>query len=496
MTVWNNISSPGKNKREKEGTLLHIGDVTEAFHGAGDLTVREVKKGGTVYTLLFLEGMTDKKAIHDDILFPLLAAPGTVSLKNLPSGGRPTALFDVTGAVNAILNGCAVITDGETWVSVAVQNGAGRDVGEPATETVIRGSREGFTENAQTNAALIRRRLRSSRLKYEETRIGDLSHTQVLLLWIDGLVNETVLAELRARLKNVRTDAVFGSGELETWLQDGKTPLLPTLGNSERPDRVAAKLSEGRVAVIVSGSPVVLTAPFVFTEALQSTEDYSKSPLFASFLRLLRLSGLLLSVLLPAVFIALFFFHQTAIPLSLLETVADARAGIPFSPFTEMLFILLAFETVREVGIRMPRAVGNAVSLAAALVLGDSAVKAGIASTPVLIVAAMASIGSFIVPPMMNAVTAVRLLLLFAARAAGFYGLYLVSAVLLTLLLVKSSFGIPYLSPLAPLSPTGLGDALLMLPVWAQRAIPAQITGKAGLRRRGKTPKNRRRKPE
>ena len=156
MTVWNNISSPGKNKREKEGTLLHIGDVTEAFHGAGDLTVREVKKGGTVYTLLFLEGMPDKKAIHDEILFPLLAATGTVSLKNLPSGGRPTALFDVTGAVNAILNGCAVITDGETWVSVAVQNGAGRDVGEPATETVIRGSREGFTENAQTNAAVFK----------------------------------------------------------------------------------------------------------------------------------------------------------------------------------------------------------------------------------------------------------------------------------------------------------------------------------------------------
>ena len=481
---WNNISSPGKNKREREGTLLLTEEVIRTFRSAGDLSVRKVKKGSAVYTLLFLEGMTDKKAIHDYILSPLLAAQGAAALKNLLTGGKPTELYDETGAVNALLNGFAVIGDGETWYSVAVQNGAGRDVGEPATETVIRGSREGFTENAQTNAALIRRRLRSSRLKYEEMRIGELSQTQVILMWIDGIVNEKVLAELRARLKNVKTDVVFDSGELETRLQDGKSPLLPTVGNSERPDRVAAKLSEGRVAVIVSGSPVVLTVPYVFTESLQSTEDYSKSPFFASFLRLLRLSGLLVSVLLPAVFIALLFFHQTAIPLSLLETIAEAREGIPFSPFAETLFILLAFETVREVGIRMPRAVGNAVSLAAALVLGDSAVKAGIASTPVLIAAAMASIGSFIVPPMMNAVTAVRILLLFAARTAGFYGLYLVSAVLLIRLLAKSSFGIPYLSPLAPLSPTGIGDAVLMLPMRAQRALPAQITGKAKIRRK------------
>ena len=465
-------------------------ELKKAFRDAGDLSVRTVKKGGETYTLFFLEEMADKKAIHDYILSPLLSASEGVGIENLLTGGKPTALFDTVEAENALTNGFAVITDGEKWFSVAVQNSAGRDVGEPSTETVIRGSREGFTENAQTNAALIRRRLRTPRLKYEEMRLGDLSHTQVILLWIDGIVNEKALAELRARLKRVKSDVIFGSGELEMWLQDGKTPLLPTVGNSERPDRVAAKLTEGRAAVIVSGSPVVLTVPYVFTEALQSTEDYAKSPFFASFLRFLRLSGLLLSVLLPAVFIALIFFRQTAIPLSLLETITEAREGIPFSPFAEMLFILLAFETVREVGIRMPRGVGNAVSLAAALVLGDSAVKAGIASTPVLIIAAMASIGSFIVPPMMNAVTAVRLLLLLAARAAGFYGLYLFSAVFMIRLVVKSSFGIPYLSPLAPSSPTGLGDALLMLPVWAQRTVPAQLAGKAGIRRGKKFMKN------
>ena len=462
---------------------METGELKKAFLNAGDLTVRTVRKGGRTYTLFFLEEMADKKAIHDYILSPLLSAREAAGIGDILTGGKPSELFDIGAAANAVAGGFAVITDGEKWFSVAVQNSAGRDVGEPATETVIRGSREGFTENAQTNAALIRRRLRTPRLKYEELRLGDLSHTQVILLWIDGIVNEKALAELRARLKTVKSDVIFGSGELEMWLQDGKTPLLPTVGNSERPDRIAAKLTEGRAAVIVSGSPVVLTVPYVFTEALQSPEDYAKSPFFAAFLRFLRLSGLLLSVLLPAVFIALIFFHQTAIPLSLLETITEARAGIPFSPFAEMLFILLAFETVREVGIRMPRAVGNAVSLAAALVLGDSAVKAGIASTPVLIIAAMASIGSFIVPPMMNAVTAIRILLLLSARAAGFYGIYLLSAAFLVRLTVKSSFGIPYLSPLAPASPTGLGDALFMLPVWAQRTVPAQIAGKAGIRR-------------
>ncbi len=465
---------------------MEVERIVSAFGDVGDLAVRRLAFGTEEITVLFLESMTDRRLIHAYILYPLLdAGEEKRDFASCLTGGKPEPLYGETEAILAAAKGCAVVTDGKRAYSVAVQDSAGRGVGEPETETVLRGSREGFTENAQTNAALIRRRIRSPRLKYEERTVGSVSRTQVILMWLEGTVNEMALAELRARLGRVRTEVLLGSGELEICLQDGRLPLLPAVGNSERPDRVAAKLAEGRIAVIVSGSPVVLTVPFLFAESLQSPEDYAKSPWFASFLRLLRLGGLLVSAYLPAVFIALFFFHQTAIPLSLLETVAEARAGIPFSPFAELAFILICFETVREVGIRMPRSVGSAVSLAAALVLGDSAVKAGIASTPVLIVAAIASIGSFTVPPMMNAVVILRPVLMIAARTSGFFGLYAVSAALLALLLNKDSFGIPYLTPFAPGSLTGLTDAVVMFPVWAQRVLPAFLSGK-GRERRGR----------
>ena len=467
---------------------MNLQKISAAFVHCSDFSVRTLTFGKDTVSILYIDGICDKKFIHDYILNPLTGSDREADpdFGSLLTGGKLTPVPDEAEVIRALLNGNAIVSDKTVTIAVPVQNEISRGINEPETETVIRGPREGFTENASVNAALLRRRIRSSSLKLESITVGDETNTQLLLMYMENLAAPQVLECVRKRLADIKTGGVFGSGTVEIYLQDGKAPLFPSVGNSERPDKVAAKLLEGRVAVIVDGSPVVLTDPCLFAEALQSSEDYAKSPYYATFLRLLRFFSLLAALFLPAVFIALMYFHQTAIPLSLLQKISESRAAIPLPVFWETLFTLLSFEIIREVGIRMPRSVGGAVSLAAALILGDSAIAAGIASAPVIIVTAFSAICSFAAPPLSNAQTIVRFLLLAAARLAGLFGIGILTLLMLIYLCAKDSCSVPYFSPFAPVSGTGLLDFLIMVPVWAMKKVPAAITRKNITRARGK----------
>ena len=475
---------------QKEGLTRHMNlqKIEDAFKSCADFARRTLPVGKKTVTVLYIEGICDRKFVHDYILNPLIGTDPAQepNLHHVLTGGRLTDITDDGEAVRALLNGNAVVSDGTAAVAIPVQNEISRGINEPETETVIRGPREGFTENAFVNAALLRRRIRSSSLKMETMTAGDETNTQLILMYMENLAAPKVLNCVRQRLSGIRTGNIFGSGTVEIYLQDGKAPLFPTVGNSERPDKVASKLLEGRVAVIVDGSPVVLTVPCLFAEALQSSEDYAKSPYFASFLRLLRFSSLLSALFLPAVFVALMYFHQTVIPLSLLQKISESRSALPIPLFWETVFSLLSFEIIREVGIRMPRSVGGAVSLAAALILGDSAIEAGIASAPVIIVTAFSAICNFAVPPLTNALTVSRFLLLLAARLMGLYGIGILTILMLIHLCAKESCSVPYFSPFAPVSGTGLLDFLIMAPIWSMKKVPPAITGKNITRAHGK----------
>ena len=460
-------------------------DVIGRFPLCRDLAARTLRVGEGEYTLIYFENLCDRRFIHEYILFPLTtAAPSTLPEQAITCGALSYPA-DEDEAVKLLLTGEALVVGEGRAISVKVQSELSRAVGEPETETVIRGPREGFTERAGNNAALLRRRIRSPHLKYEVLTLGRTGATMTVLMYLDDRVNRPALASLRRRLAEIDADAVLDSGQLELWLEGRLCPLFSTVGNSERPDKVAAKLLEGRVAIIVDGTPVVLTVPYLFIESLQSTEDYGKSLLYATFIRTLRLAALGLSVLLPALFLALLLYHPEAIPASLLKTVAEARESVPFSPFVELLVVLLAFEMIREVAIRMPRSVGSAVSLVAALILGDSAISAGITSAPVIIVVAFTAIGSFLVPPYMNTVILLRLLFLVAARLAGLYGIAMLSSGVLIALCATESFTVPYLSPLAPFAPSALTDVLTVLPPWQMRRLPGELVG--AVRRRNRT---------
>jgi spore germination protein KA len=303
---------------------------------------------------------------------------------------------------------------------------------------------------------------------------------------MEGIATESLVAEVSQRISSIATDAVLDSGYIEMFIQDGYLPFYPTVGNSERPDKVAAKLLEGRVAIIADGSPVVLTVPYLFCEALQVSEDYTKSPWYATFIRLLRFFAYLTALYLPALFVALFVRHENVIPDYLLSSVRQARENMSFSLFWEVLVIFLIFEAVREVGLRMPKAIGSAIGLVGPLLLGDSAIKAGITSAPILIVVALAAVCNFMIPPYMNTNVLYRFLMIVVSGALGFFGFFAAIAASLVMLCAKTSFGTPYLSPFAPLDIQGLSDFILTFPIWAMKRAPIAITRKMIERTKGK----------
>ncbi len=439
------------------------------FKHSCDFAVRKVKApcGTIVYAASFI-GYCDKEYISETFLKPMLQIDNEENLISALCASKLLKINSSEEAVSALLGGSAVIFFDirETlYVFCAdAKSKNARSISEPEGEVVIRGPREGFVESADVNVALLRKRLKTERLYVESAACGDLSPTNIYIVYIEGIADKAVINRIKKRLGKIKLPTVIDSGYIEHLLGDSRYPLFPDVGNSEKPDKVAAKLVGGRVAVICDGSPCVLTLPYFFVESIQSAEDYLKSPYYATFLRILRVLGTFFAVFLPGIYIALLEFDTSAIPHTLLMTILESRNEIPFTAFTELTVILLVFEIIREVGVRMPRAVGDAVSIVAGIILGDAAIKAGIASAPVIMVAALSATCSFIDPPIMNALPILRFINLIFARIFGLFGVIFFMILLGACLAVKTSCGKPYLMPFAPLKTKGLLDGVLAVP--------------------------------
>lgn len=464
------------------------------FSDCSDFAVRELRFGKTEIYIAYFVGFSSRDYINEYVIEPISRAWATresgMTISSLITNVKIQKLIDFSSAKEAVLAGNAVvfgdIREDALGIEVFTKNDTGRSINEPDTENVIRGPHEGFTESGENNAVLLRRRIHSERLKRKSVSVGELTKTDISILYMEGIATESLVAEVSQRISSIATDAVLDSGYIEMFIQDGYLPFYPTVGNSERPDKVAAKLLEGRVAIIADGSPVVLTVPYLFCEALQVSEDYTKSPWYATFIRLLRFFAYLTALYLPALFVALFVRHENVIPDYLLSSVRQARENMPFSLFWEVLVIFLIFEAVREVGLRMPKAIGSAIGLVGPLLLGDSAIKAGITSAPILIVVALAAVCNFMIPPYMNTNVLYRFLMIVVSGALGFFGFFAAIAASLVMLCAKTSFGTPYLSPFAPLDIQGLSDFILTFPIWAMKRAPIAITRKMIERTKGK----------
>nr|WP_047013746.1 spore germination protein [Paenibacillus sp. IHB B 3415] len=390
-----------------------------------------------------------------------------------------SSVYTEDDLMKSILNGRAVvIIHGINEAFVATVNGGSRRaVEEPTSQTVIRGPKEGFTEDITTNIALVRRKIKSPDLCVKSQVIGRYTQTKVSLIYIDGIANPEVVKEISSRLNSIETDSILESGYIEEFIQDGILSPFPTMINTERPDTVAGGLLEGLVAVVVDGTPFVLLAPVTFFRFLVSSEDYYQRFDISSFLRMVRLASFFIALLLPSLFIATTTFQQEMLPTTLLITLAAQRESTPLPALMEALIMELTFEIIREAGVRMPRAIGPAISIVGALVLGQAAVQAGLVSAAMVIVVSFTAIANFVLPAINMAATVrlLRFFLMFLAGTFGLYGILIGLVPILAHLVSLESFGIPYLMPLSPFNKSNLKDLFIRAPWWKIKTRPVMI---------------------
>lgn len=379
----------------------------------------------------------------------------------------------LSGSTVFLIDGC------ERYLAVDASSNEGRSVDEASSQTVIKGPKDGFTEKINSNILLIRKRIKSKDLKVEYLNVGSITKTTVGLMYLHKIARDDIVQELRTRLNKIEIDGVLESGYIEELIKDDRYSIFPTFLSSEKPDSVTAALLEGKVAILVDGTPYVLTAPALMIEFLQSSEDYYHHYIISSMMRLLRMLAFFLTLLVPAVYIAVTLFHQEIIPTPLLISLAAQREGVPFPVLLEALIMEITFEILREAGIRMPRAIGSAVSIVGALVLGQAAVEAGVISAFMVIVVSITAISSFAIPnyEMSNAIRLVRFFLMLMAGMFGLYGI-LIGLIVLVLHLCKiKSVTVPYLTPVAPKVKGTITDTLFRFPLWKMKYRPIGISG-------------------
>jgi len=415
------------------------------------------------------------------------------TLKNFFTGFRATREgSDYETLYNELIAGNTVflLQDYHKFFVVITDSSEGRSITEPTSQTIIRGPKDSFTESIDKNVFLLRKKIKNKDLRVESLTVGTVTHTAIRLMYIQNIARDDIVEELRKRLSKIDIDCILDSSYIEELIKDDRYTIFPTFLNSERPDTVAAAMLEGRVAIIIDGTPYVLTAPAVMMEFLQVSEDYYNSYFVSSTMRVLRIIAMLLTLLVPALYIALITYHQEIIPTTLLISIMAQREGVPFPAFFEVLLLELTFEVLREAGIRMPRAIGPAISIVGALVLGQAAVEAGLISAVVVIVVAATAISSFAIPNygMSNAIRLLRFFLMILGGVLGIYGVSMGLIIIILHLCKLKSVTVPYLSPIAPMISGGNKDTFFRFPLWKMNFRPLGIRGTDNLRTNGKDP--------
>lgn len=488
----------------KTNIIESINQIKSVLGENNDLIIREfdfnIKKSPLKLAVLFLSGLVEEKKLETlslelselknsinndnqktfatffnkdhDSLEPFFVKLKTSILcsSNAAEGSDYDALY------SRILSGnTVVLLDGyDKFLALNTYGPEEREISEPTSQTIIRGPKDAFTENISVNISQIRKRIKDKSVKIENMQIGSITKTRVSVIYLDSIAKAEIINEIKSRLSQINIDGILDSGYIEELIKDDHHSVFPTLLNSEKPDSVVAGLLEGKVAIVVDGSPYVLTAPALFVDFLQVSEDYYHHYIVASMTRIFRIMSLFLTLLVPSMFIALTTFHHEMIPTPLLISIAAQREGVPFPSFVQAILMELVFEILREAGIRMPRAIGSAISIVGALVLGQAAVQAGFIAAIVVIIVSITAISSFAIPnySMSNAIRYLRFILMILSAAFGLYGIF-IGMIVLTLHLSKlKSIGVPYLSPIAPKIANENKDTFLRFPLWKLRYRP------------------------
>ncbi len=442
--------------------------------------------------IIFIEGMIDVDVVNKNIIQPVLRKKiltREVSLETLQEHVIAAHKIEKTADIEKLIQGILIgntvfLLEGASEALIITTKGwKHREITEPPSEKTIRGPREGFTEAFLTNLSLIRRKVKTPKLKFKYLTLGVQTNTKVCICYIEGITNDKILEEVERRLKNIIMDGIIDSGYIEELIKDCPLSPFKTIGSTERPDVAASRLLEGRIAVVSDGSPNVLTMPYVFQEYFQSNEDYYMDFIFGSINRLLRILGFLLTISVTGIYVAISTYHQEIFPTPLVLSISAARQGVPFPTVVEAILLLFIFEVLREASVRMPEAIGQTISIVGALVLGQAAIDARLFSAPIVVVVALSGITELIVPRFKGANIIVRMMLLFLSAFLGLYGFIFGVLILLIHLFGLRSFGVPYMQNYRSLEFQDFKDTVVRAPWWYMILRPQFIASENKKRR-------------
>lgn len=472
---------------------INIQTLQLIFGGSDDLVVRRLNTESPVSmqaAVLCFQTLVDMTNLAETVLEPILrslqrADTATVAAvtplqaieETLITAGKVKRIGDTSEAVDALLqdNALVFVAGVSGAIAVGLPRNDGRSVEEPDVELVLTGPRDGFVENLSVNLGLIHGRLRTDKLRIEIRHVGEYTQTKLALVYLHDVIDPEIVAEVKERIGRIRVDAVLSAEHIEEFLEDAPYSLFPTMGSTQRSDTCVAQLIEGGFAILCDGSPVALFAPVTFFTFFQSPDDYYTRYPGVTWIRWLRLFGLLVSLTAPAFWVAVVNFHPELIPFSLIIAVSQAREAVPFPLVVELLVMDITFELLREAQLRMPRSIGQAMSILGALVLGQVVIQSGLVGPHALLVVAITAITSFMVGriKITQATRLLRFSLIISASILGILGLVLMLVVVITHQVTLRSYGVPYMYPLAPRNWQAMKDVLIRAPRWAQTDLPS-----------------------
>nr|MBO2479424.1 hypothetical protein [Bacillota bacterium] len=470
------------------------------FHDCYDIVFRSFTIGQRQEAvLIYVNGLVNIEEVNEHLLAPLMepltdhgenreesdTALSELLAKKIPVAPAK-AIHTIADGVQEVLSGHPVLlVDGQsTALSFNLRMQEKRAIEEPPAESNIRGPRDAFIETLNVNTALLRQRIKSPRLKMRVIQVGRYTKTNVAVAYVEGVADPTLLEEIDHRLGRIDIDGIVDTSIIEELIEDEPLTPFPLTLVTERPDVVTASLLEGKAAILVDGSPQVLVVPTTLFSLLQSPDDYYSRYWIGTAIRWLRYFLFAASLVLPSLYVAVLTFHQEMIPTNLLVRIAATREQVPFPALIEAMLMEVMFEALREAGVRLPKQIGQAVSIVGALVIGDAAVSAGLVSPAMVLIVAITGIASFTIPRY-NITVAIRLLrfpMMILAGIIGLLGVMLGIIFIIVHLATLRSFGVPYMSPLGPTKRRDMKDVLFRVPAWMMDTRP-RLTGDDNRRR-------------
>jgi len=461
-----------------------VDSIKKSLSNNEDVVYKHLNIGGKRAVCIYQKGIVDLKYIGEFIIKPLvnidkLPAENIIDFLDSRVLSFPESEIesDEKNMIEKILKGSViVIIDAEeNAIILGVTKYNERTISEPPTSTVLSGPRKGFVESMQTNVSCIKEILSTPDLKIKHLKVGKYTNTDVSIVYLSSVCDKKVVDEIERKIKQIDIDGVLDSYYIASFLEIKPHSIFKQVGRSEKPDIVCGKLLEGRVAVVVNGSPIVITLPYILLEDLQSSDDYYSNNVKSSIIRLVRIFSILVTLILPGLYVAVQLYHYKLVPLSFIITIINTTLGLPLSPFAEMLFVLVLFEVLYEASLRMPKYLGIALSIVGALILGDTAVSAGVISPPAVMIVALSGITLYTVPDQAPQFIILRFAYTIIGGTLGLFGIILLTIFLVVYLCDLDIYGSPYLAPFAPNMKTDFKDAVMKADLVDMKLRPKSI---------------------